>query len=792
MATKDNEDELLRSVALQNAQSIIQARRRAEDELRRQSEWLRVTLASIGDAVICTDGEGRVTFLNQVAETLTGWRQIDAESRPLTQIFHIVNETTREVVANPALRALAEGGVVGLANHTILIARDGTEYPIDDSAAPIRDANGNVLGVVLVFHDVTERRRSEEALSRSERELADFFENAIVGFRWAGPDGIIQRVNQTELSMLGYTREEYVGHHLSEFHVDRAGIDEFFDRLKQGETVRQYASQMRCKDGSIRDVLINSNVLFENGEFVHTRAFTLDVTERKRAQESQRQSEERLRFIMDSMPQKIFTTTPDGAASYVNPQWCKFSGLTADEFNGFAWAKTIHPDDRAQVVELWRRSVETGTDFRYEMRFRRWDGIYIWHLTQTTALRDDQGEVVMWVGSSTDVHEQKETSQQLRHLAAELSEADHRKNEFLAILAHELRNPLAPIRNALRVVQLSGGDRDVILPAAEMMERQVDQLVRLVDDLLDVSRVSHGRIELRREHIELAAVIHRAVETCQPAIDERRHELLVTLPDAPVFLNADPHRLAQTFSNLLNNAGKYTDPGGRISISATVRERFVEVSIKDSGIGIPVEKQGNIFDMFAQVDRSLERSQGGLGIGLTLVKKLVELHEGSVRLLSAGAGLGSEFVVRLPVTVHEPALPAPAGPTAPFIRRRVLVVDDNRDAAESLQLLLQICGHEVHTAYDGLEAVEAADRLRPEVVLLDIGLPKLNGYEAARLIRAQTRKEKITLVALTGWGQADDLAKSREAGFDLHLVKPVDHDLLLKVFAELPSEEEGE
>lgn len=538
MVTTDNEEEQLRSVALQNAQSILLTRRRAEEDLRKQSEWLLVTLSSIGDAVISTDAEGRVMFLNGVAESLTGYPLAEALGRPLPDIFHIINEQSRQPVENPALRALREGTIVGLANHTVLITKDGAEWPIDDSAAPIRNEQGEVAGVVLVFRDITERRRLEH---------------------------------------------------------------------------------------------------------------------------------------------------------------------------------------------------------------------------------------------------------DLRRVAADLSEADRRKNEFLAMLAHELRNPLAPIRNALQIMQLSRDNEEAVQSASEIMERQIDQMVRLVDDLLDVSRISRGKIDLRRELVELALVISQAVETSRPTVERAGHELTVTLPPQPVYLHADPVRLAQVFSNLLNNACKFSEPNGRISLTAEQQGSDVVVSVKDTGVGIPPEMLPKIFEMFAQVDRSLERSQGGLGIGLTLARQLVEMHGGSVSAFSEGRGRGSEFVVRLPIFIEQPKpLPEPiVSELTPTPPRRILIVDDNEDSAMSLAILFKINGDETRMAHDGLEAVETAETFRPDVALLDIGLPKLNGYEVARKIREQPWGQKMALVALTGWGQNDDREKSKVAGFNAHLVKPVKHAAILKLLAEL-------
>lgn len=366
-------------------------------------------------------------------------------------------------------------------------------------------------------------------------------------------------------------------------------------------------------------------------------------------------------------------------------------------------------------------------------------------------------------------------------------EADRRKDEFLATLAHELRNPLAPISNATSLLKLAHSDRNIFERATGTIERQLTHLVRLVDDLLDMSRISRGKLDLRREHIELASVIYQAVETCRPMAEAARQEITVTLPAQPIYLDADPVRLSQVVSNLLNNASKFAGECGQISLTVSRRDSEVKISVRDNGIGIPPAMLNAIFEMFLQVDQSLERSQSGLGIGLTLAKRLVELHNGSIEALSEGLGKGCEFIVRLPVTIDQ----TPPQEAAEIIngaspKGRILVVDDNMDSATSLAEVLKMTGNDTFVAHDGEEAVEAAEKQRPDVILLDIGLPRLNGFDACRRIRANPWAEKTLIIALTGWGQEEDRRKSAEAGFDGHLVKPVDMTELMKLLAGLP------
>jgi signal transduction histidine kinase/ActR/RegA family two-component response regulator len=370
-----------------------------------------------------------------------------------------------------------------------------------------------------------------------------------------------------------------------------------------------------------------------------------------------------------------------------------------------------------------------------------------------------------------------------------LREADRRKDEFLATLAHELRNPLAPLRNGLEVLRLAGQNEELADQARTMMERQLSQMVHLIDDLLDLSRISRGKIELRRERVELIKAVQQAVEASRPIIEQAGHELTMEGPSGLILVDADVTRLAQVFSNLLNNAAKYTPPGGRIRLTIWSEENEAVVSVRDNGIGIPADMLPKVFDIFTQVDRHLDRSQGGLGIGLSIVKRLLEMHGGSVEAKSGGHGNGSEFIIRLPLMRHVVNLQTAESEVSTMpCPRRVLVVDDNHDAAESLAMLLMLMGSEVKTAHNGLEALKLAADYLPELILLDIGMPVMNGYETARSIRQKAWGSKVVLVALTGWGQDEDRHKSEEAGFDLHMTKPIEPSAINRILERLKKE----
>jgi signal transduction histidine kinase len=416
-----------------------------------------------------------------------------------------------------------------------------------------------------------------------------------------------------------------------------------------------------------------------------------------------------------------------------------------------------------------------------EIVVERPDGTRRTVLAHANPIHDDAGILLGAVNVLMDITERKQAEEALR-------EANRRKSDFLAILSHELRNPLAPLRNALQVMRLTGHQGAAADQARALMERQLRQMVRLIDDLLDVARITKGKIELRQGRIELAAAVQDALEISRPLLEERGHELIVRLPPCPVSVDADRTRLAQVFSNLLNNAARYTEPGGRVELIAEQHGSDVVVSVKDNGVGIPQDKLDVIFELFTQVERSVDRAEGGLGVGLSLVRGLVELHGGRVEAHSDGPGTGSTFTVRLPVPFVPNRGPQPGGDAGTACHRavhRILVVDDNRDGAESLAMMLKLMGHETQTAYDGVAALEAAEAFRPAVVLLDIGLPRLNGYEVARRLRQQPWGETMVLIAQTGWGQDEDKSRSRDAGFNFHMVKPIDPAALEKLLAGL-------
>jgi PAS domain S-box-containing protein len=795
--TRDMTD---RKNAEENARRLLEeaaARRAAEEHARlvqEQRERLHVTLASIGDAVISTDAQGRVDFLNPVAERLVGWTTTEAASRTLSDVFRIVNEDTRQVVENPALRALQEGVVVGLANHTVLIGKDGRERPIDDSAAPIRDAEGKVVGSVLVFRDISDKKRAQEALRESEGRFRSLMEQAPFSIQVFAPDGRTLRVNRAWEELWGVTLEQIADYNiLEDRQLEAKGLLPFIRRAFAGETVAVPAIQydpnetlpdrtrhqdpkrwvsavaypLKDAAGQVREVVL-----------VHD-----DITASKGAEAARRESEDKLRLLADTIPQLAWMARPDGHIFWYNQRSYEYTGMTLEQLEGWGWQALLAPDGASKVLEGWKGAIASGEPFDMVFPLKGADDQFRPFLTRVNPLKDEEARVRYWFGTNTDISDIKRMEEALR-------EADRRKDEFLATLAHELRNPLAPIRNSLQILKMPRVDAATAQQTRDMMERQVQHLVRLVDDLLDVSRVMRGKIELRKEPVELATVIARAVETAKPLIEAQGHALDISVTGESLLLDADPVRLAQVVGNLLTNSAKYTEANGHLWLTARPEGDQAVLTVRDDGIGIAPDMLPHVFELFVQADHTTTKAQGGLGIGLTLVKNLVGLHGGTVEARSAGLGKGSEFVVRLPLMARpmpQSVNGAVAEPNQdrPTSGHRLLVVDDNHDAANSLSLLLRLQGHEVRVAHDGPSALEVAVMFRPDLIFLDLGMPGMDGYEVARRVRQSPGLEKTVLAALTGWGQQEDRRRTAEAGFDHHLVKPVEPDAVQRLLGNL-------
>jgi PAS domain S-box-containing protein len=748
--------------------------------LYEQRQWLQVTLSSIGDAVITTDAEGKVTFLNPVAQALTGWNQDDAAGVALDVVFRIINEVTRHNVENPATRALREGLVVGLANHTLLIAKHGTERAIDDSAAPIRNDTGTVVGVVLVFRDVTERRKAEHDLRESEER----FRLLVEGVRdyaifMLDPQGNITTWNAGAERIKGYTAEEIIGKHFSCFYPPEA--------LQTGWPERELkmaAEQGRFEDEGLRlrkdgskfwaNVIITS-LRDEHGNLKGFSKITRDLTERKEKESQLRESEVRFRRLFESARDGILILDGStGKITDVNLFMTELLGYSTHEFIGKQLWEIGLLKDLEDSHAAFRQLQEQGY-IRYDLPLQTKNGERV-EVEVLSNVYDVNHERVIQC-NIRDITERRQRERAEAEAEA-LAALHRRKDEFLATLSHEIRNPLAAITNAIDLLEGQKYEDPTQIKATRIIRRQVNNLVVLVDDLLEVSRLLSNRIQLNLEHVDIRDVVQKAVETARPVINQPTPALTVSLPSEVIWVNADAIRLEEVVVNLLNNAAKYTPKDGHIWLSVQKESEEMVLSVKDNGIGIAPDFLPQIFDLFAQAQRSLDRSDGGLGVGLTLVRKLVQMHGGNIQARSKGLGRGSEFTVRLPV------LPSPLQTQIPVVEkskatshpRRVLIVDDNLDTADSIAMLLERSGHEVTVAYSAEKALEVAAEFQPEVVLLDIGLPEMDGYEVARRLRRDSRLKGMKLIALTGYGQDSDLQRAKEAGFDHHLVKPAGLD----------------
>jgi PAS domain S-box-containing protein len=652
----------------------------------------------------------------------------------------------------------------------------------------IREPDADLLEMIATVGfqvgQFIERKRARAALQESEQRFARFMQ-FLPGLAWIKDEGgRYIYANEAASKAFGVSVGELIGKRDDD--VFPAAIAEQFkanDRqaLATGVGIEVIES-LEHGDGSIHHSIVNKfPIPGRDGQPALVGGMAIDITERIRSEEALRESEDRFRTMADSVPVLIWMNGPSGC-EYVNREYLRFIGQALDDVLGMQWAASLHPNDADAYMSAYQQASEARLPFESQVRMRNGFGEYRWLKSAGLPRFTRDGTFLGYVGCSLDITDVKKSEEALQ-------DADRRKNEFLAVLAHELRNPLAPISNALQLIGLAGDNTALLLRATSIMDRQVTQMARLIDDLLDVSRITRNKLKLRQEVIELATAINNAVDASRPLIEAAGHSLTISLPNSPVIVSGDLARLSQVFSNLLNNAAKYTPTGGQIIVTMSRDTSQAAVSVRDTGIGISSDKIPHVFEMFMQGDTSLERQHGGLGIGLTLVERLIELHGGQVEAKSNGLNQGSEFVVRLPVLTASDAVSIPSferdalGP----LHCRLLVVDDNKDSADSLATMLEAKGAQVKTAYDGVEAVEVATVFQPDAVLLDIGMPRLNGYEAARRIREQLGDKEALLIAMTGLGQDDDKRRAREAGFDHHFVKPVDPVGLVQLLATVRS-----
>lgn len=744
-------------------------RRVAEADLRANT-----ILESISDGFFSLDRDWKFVYVNRRAEAYLGQTRADLLGRVL---WDAIPESKGSVFEPEYRRAVATGQAVTVEAISPLSGRwiEVHGYPSDE-------------GLSVYFRDVSDRRALQDTLRESEARLRSVTE-AIPQLVWtAVPDGGVEYCNHRWLAFTGLNSDEVQGTGwLRAMHpADRPAAWKLWQNCVATGCDYEQEQRIRRADGAYLWFLTRATPLRdESGRIERWYGTCTDIEDRKRAEAGlarlATESDRERRFIATVLANTadfIYTFDLAGRFTFVNNALLSLWGKCLPEALGKNFFELDYPPELAEKLQLQiqqvidnRAPLRDETPYTSAVGERQYEYIFV-------PVIGVDGTVESVAGSTRDVTERKRAE-------AELKQQDRRKDEFLATLAHELRNPLAPIRNAIEVLRLSGKNPAATEHAVGVLDRQTRQLTRLVDDLLDVSRVSSGKLELRRSRVELAAIVPAAVEASRPLVEGRGHSLAVELPTEPVWLDADAARLSQVFSNLLNNAAKYTEPGGRIRLTATLSPGFIKVAITDNGVGLDAELLPKVFDAFVQADRSLSKSGGGLGLGLTLVRKLVEMHGGTVSAHSDGPGHGSRFAVTLPTVdpIPSPTAPVSAAKKPSTNGRRVLVVEDNRDGAESLRVLLELVGHEVRIAHTGPDGVTAAKTFCPEVVLCDLGLPGMSGYDVARTIRSDPTIASAVLVCVSGYGQERDRRQAIEAGFDQALVKPVDPEMLVRIVA---------
>ena len=803
-------------------------RKKAEAELQRVNGFLDTLLRTAPIGFCFLDLNLRYQRVNECLAQMNGISVEAHLGRHIAEVNPEMAEGVREMTAY----ILATGEAVmnrELTSETP--AAPGVMQFWNASWYPVQGNAGNIDGFGVIVEDITARKEAQETIARQVRDMDALYATTPAGLFQLDRDLRFVRVNAWMATINGRSIEAHLGRTICEvLNTPLATPLELLLRqvLQSGEPILELELQgTTAASPEERDWVASYHpIRGDGGEVVGLHGAVQDITERKRRERNANfLADLQVGLPLNAEIEDTMKALGKRIADYLRVSRCNFIEIDEPAFvanvisdhhpAGQPSLVGCHELDQFNSPEELRELSVGGIQAIHDVREARpaaaaanlealgirslasagygRGGVWQFSLgvqhSQPREWLPDELELLRNLASRIYVLVERERAEdRLRQLAADLSSADHRKDEFLATLAHELRNPLAPIRNGLQLMKLARAQPTMIEQARTMMERQLTQMVRLVDDLMDVSRINLGKLELRKERLSLAAVVNSAVETSRPLIEEMGHELTISLPEQPLMVDADITRLAQVFMNLLNNAAKYSERGGHIRLNAELQGSEAVVTVTDTGIGIDADQLPRIFGMFSQISGALERSQGGLGIGLTLVKRLVALHGGSVEARSEGLGLGSMFIVRLPVFVDaSPAQALDVDDEAEAMKSllRILVVDDNRDAADSLSELLKMMGNDTRTAYDGQQGVHAAGEYRPDVILLDIGLPKLNGYEACRLIRDQPRGKGVVIIALTGWGQDEDRRRSREAGFDHHLVKPVDPQALMKMVADL-------
>jgi len=707
----------------------------------------------------------------------------DAHGGPIEAYLAAIHPDDREGVEANIAEALATGKPYQY--HFRLRHRDGRIRYVHARGKIDVDANGKPAWMPGVILDITQQKLAEEARQRTEFQFRTIAESNVIGIMQYRYDGTLIKANDALLRMLGYTREEFEMTGLSWRRLtppEWADADrKSLETLQTQGSVEAYEKEYFRKDGSRLPVYVGAAHF--KGTTDEGIAYILDISESKKAQAALKESEVQFRTLAENIPQLAWMANSDGWIFWYNNRWFEYTGMTLEDMQGSGWEKVHHPDFvEAVKAKYYNHIVERQIAWEDLFPLRSAAGEYRWFLSRAVPIRDRNGQIVRWFGTNTDITIQREAEE-----ALEL--ANRRKDEFLAMLAHELRNPLAPISAAAELLGRAGGDKDIVKQYSAIIARQVRHMTDIVDDLLDVSRVTRGLVSIEKAEFDIKDAIQGAIEQSKPLIESRGHALSVRLAPEQACVLGDRTRLIQVLTNLLNNAAKYTPLGGHIELRMDVHDPCVHVSIADDGIGMDAAFLPHVFDLFTQAERTPDRSQGGLGLGLTLVRSIMTLHGGNVTANSEGPGKGSTFTLSMPVLRREQD--AGRRPTATAADCRavqpltILIVDDNADAAASLAALLQTQGHAVTIRHDAQGALDEARRLRPDALILDIGLPDMDGYELSRRLHGMAETRDALFVALTGYGQAHDRVLAKAAGFQHYFVKPVEMTALRRALAEV-------
>jgi PAS domain S-box-containing protein len=911
----------------------------AEKNERDQLEWWRITLNSIGDCVITTDIEGKINFVNRMAQDVTEWSLEEALGAPLDKVFDIVNEKTQQPVESPITKVLRDGVTIGLANHTSLITKSGRYVPIDDSGAPIRDDEGNIIGAVLIFRDFTQQRQAEIKLQQLEETQRLALEAGRMGiFAWNPKTDELQTDHRMR-ALFGINDDEVIEYaaplFATVYEEDRLALNQNIkDVIKkqapynarfrvnlpdgtirwiagrghvetdeQGKTIRlrginyditqQIEAEEKLRESEERyrlvaenasDVIItiddSSTILYVNRAAERVFGYKLDemmgqpltmlmpeylrhlheagiaryqatgtrhmnwehveipglhhegheiplelsfsesrlrgkhvfigiardVSERRQAELKLRENEVRFRTLTETIPQLVWTCLPDGECAYLSNRWMEYTGTTLEQNLGYGWLQAVHPDDAAATQEVWAHAVATSNVYQTEFRLRRADNTYRWHLARAVKVKDYAGDTVKWFGTCTDIEDHKrsevertEMLEREQMLRSKAEEANRMKDEFVATVSHELRSPLNAILGWARMMRAGTLDTATTLKAIDVIERSADNQARLIDDLLDMSRIITGKLRLDLKTLDPGSFVRAALEAVTPTAKAKDITIQSNLTPNINAIAGDANRLQQVVWNLLSNAIKFTPKGGRINVQLIREASQIVFSVTDTGQGINPEFLPYVFDRFRQADATSIRKHGGLGLGLSIARHLVELHGGVITVESGGQDQGATFIVRLPIlpvqltneglepeTDLSVSLPAPNA-EAILSGLFILAVDDEPDARQLLAQILKAYGATVTTTDTAESALEIIQQQQPDLLVSDIGMPNNDGYSLIRRVREseQGQTRRLPAIALTAYARPRDRMQALAAGFNHHVPKPVEPAELVTVITSL-------